>query len=178
VSEPALPDVPALITALERGAGTDDGEAVDLLDHALQCAALLAKASPDDLELQAAGLVHDIGSVLEPDRPATHAATGAAAVESLLGSRVAVLVGRHDEAKRYLVATDDDYRRRLSARSIETLAEQGGPLDAGEIKAFEAREHADALLVLRRADDAAKVAGREVAGLDAWRPVLEALAAP
>jgi len=45
-----------------------------------------------------------------------------------------------------------------------------------ERSAFEAAEHFDSLLRLRRADDAAKVAGRTVPGLEAWRAQVERVA--
>ncbi len=168
-------DLDDLLAVLARGARVDDGEDVDLLAHALQCADLLATRAPDDVELQVAGLVHDVGTILEPDRPATHAATGAHAVEALLGVRVARLVRGHDTAKRYLVATDDAYRSRLSDVSIATLDAQGGVLTPAEVTAFEHGVDADALVTLRRADDDAKVAGAPTRSLDDWRDTIERL---
>jgi predicted HD phosphohydrolase len=172
-----LLDLDGLFVALAAGARARDGETVNLLAHALQCADLLAERAPDDLELQVAGLVHDLGTTIAPDQPATHAVTGADAVLPLLGGRVAALVAAHDQAKRYLVTVDDDYRARLSARSIETLAEQGGFLDDAGRQAFEARPDFEACVTLRRADDDAKVPGRPTTALSAWRPVAESLAA-
>lgn len=161
-----------LARLLGRGTEHADEEAVDVLDHSLQCAALLAERHPDDIELQLAGLVHDVGTILEPDDPERHAATGAAAVAPLLGRRVGWLVSWHAEAKRYLVTTDPAYRSRLSARSIVTLAAQGGTMDDAEVAALAGASDLDALLALRRADDDAKVVGRAVPGLEAWRPLL------
>jgi predicted HD phosphohydrolase len=167
--------VDELFATLTQGARARDGEPINLLAHALQCAQLLATADPDDTELQIAGLVHDIGTTIEPDRPATHAATGARAVRELLGSRVADLVERHDEAKRYLVTVDAAYRERLSDRSIETLADQGGLLDEAGRAAFEAHPDFDACVALRRADDDAKVPGLATRRLETWRPVVDSL---
>lgn len=169
-------DVEGLFALLASGSTASDGEPVDLLAHALQCAEILAEHAPDDIELQIAGLVHDLGTILEPDRPATHASTGAHAVRPLLGDRVAALVERHDEAKRYLVTVDAGYRGRLSPRSVETLADQGGVLDHLARTEFEASPDFDASVMLRRADDAAKVPGAVTSTLDAWRPRVEALA--
>src|SRR5262249_61743108 len=95
---PSLGDVDTLFGTPEAGSGATHAEDVDLIAHALQCAAVLAAVAPDDRELQVAGLVHDVGTVLWPDRPRTHARAGAAAVAALLGERVAWLVGHHDEA--------------------------------------------------------------------------------
>ena len=169
--------VDALFATLESGAHGNDAEDVDLLAHGLQCAALLAEVAPDDRELQVAGLVHDIGGVLWPDRPRTHARSGASVVESLLGERVAWLVGHHDEAKRYLVTVDPDYLARLSPTSVRTLEVQGGPLDDDERARLEAAPWLEDVLTLRRADDDAKVPGRAVPPLSHWRPVVEAVAA-
>lgn len=157
-----------LLALVARGAEHADEEHVDLLAHSLQCAALLAERHPDDLELQLAGLVHDVGTTLRPDEPADHASTGAAAVAPLLGRRVAWLVSWHADAKRYLVTTDPDYRARLSARSIVTLEAQGGLMDDDEVDALAKAPDLDALLALRRADDDAKVPGRVVPGLETW----------
>jgi predicted HD phosphohydrolase len=169
----SLDDVDSLFEELTASAEHRDGETINLLEHSLQCAQLLADRAADDPELQVAGLVHDLGTVLVPGRPATHAATGARAVRALLGDRVAELVGRHDEAKRYLVTVDRAYRDRLSDRSIETLATQGGALDDKARAAFEASEHFDSCIELRRCDDDAKVQNHPTLPLTAWRPVVE-----
>ena len=145
------------------------------LDHALQCAAEVKAARPDDLELQVAGLVHDIAHDFGPD--SAHARLGAEAVRGLFGDRVAALVGLHVDAKRYLVATDAGYFARLSPDSVRTLALQGGGMDAEEIAAFEARPHFAEGCLLRIADEAAKVPGREVPGLETWVEALEQVAA-
>ncbi|HEY8216611.1 MAG TPA: metal-dependent phosphohydrolase [Acidimicrobiia bacterium] len=177
MSATRITDLDALLAVLARGAGVDDGEGLDLLAHSLQCAANVARNVPDDVELQVAGLVHDIGTVLDPGHPESHARTGGDAVGALLGARVAALVAQHAVAKRYLVTVDAGYERRLSPKSVATLAVQGGVLDDRELAAFEARADRDACVALRRADDAAKVAGRVVPALDHWRPALEECAA-
>jgi len=167
-----------LVARLEAAADATDDEPVDLLAHALQCAAILERVAPDDRELQIAGLVHDVGTLVSPGRPETHALVGAAAVADLLGPRVADLVAHHDAAKRYLVTTEPRYRHRLSTRSLETLRLQGGLLDPEERAALDAYPDLEAVLTLRRADDAAKVPGARVPGLGHWRAVLEGLACP
>ena len=172
-----IASVDGLLDLLDGARHRTDGEPVDLLAHALQCAATLERHAPDDLELQVAGLVHDLGTVIEPDRPATHARTGAHAVRPLLGARVADLVAGHDQAKRYLVTVDARYREHLTARSVATLRSQGGLLDPEERAAFAAGPHADALLSLRRADDGAKEPGEIVPGLEHWTLTLYAVAA-
>jgi predicted HD phosphohydrolase len=175
VTDP-ISDVDTLFAVLEAGARQTDAENVDLLAHGLQCAALLAETAPADRELQVAGLVHDIGTVLSPGRPRTHARTGSAAVAPLLGERVAWLVAHHDQAKRYLVTVEPDYRERLSRGSVRTLDAQGGLLSDDERARLESESWLDDVVTLRRGDDAAKVPGRAVPGLDHWRPVVQLLA--
>jgi predicted HD phosphohydrolase len=167
-----IENIEGMLEVLAAGEHLYDGEPVNLLEHALQCAAVVERWAPDDVELQVAALVHDIGTVLEPGHPGTHARTGARAVQPLLGARVAGLVGAHDLAKRYLVTVDVDYRSQLSPRSRATLRSQGGLLDPVERRAFLARRDAGDLITLRRADDAAKIPGRQVPALDRWVPAL------
>lgn len=144
------------------------------LDHSLQCAEELKRLAPDDEELQIAGLVHDIAH--SQCHISVHDQVGADAVRPILGDRVAGLVGLHVHAKRYLVATDAAYRERLSRVSIHTLELQGGIMNADEVARFEANPFARDAVRLRIADEAAKVVGRPVAGLDAWLPALRRVA--
>jgi len=177
VTSAPVGDVDALLATLQAGAHATDAEDVDLLAHGLQCAALLAEVAPDDPELQVAGLVHDVGTVLWPDRPRTHARAGAAAVAGLLGKRVAWLVGQHDQAKRYLVTIEPRYASSLSPASVRTLEVQGGRLDDAERARLESEPGLADLLTLRRADDEAKVPGRAVPDITHWRPAVERLSA-
>jgi predicted HD phosphohydrolase len=152
------------------------GGPVTQLDHALQTAALLAAECPDDRALAVAGLVHDIGHLLEGGTDETHAADAASAVRAVLGERVAGIVALHVEAKRYLVASDPGYGGILSDDSVASLVRQGGALEPADVASFDARPHARDAVILRRADDRAKVDGLVVAPLAVWVPVLVALA--
>jgi predicted HD phosphohydrolase len=169
-------DVAALFDALAASRDADDEGGLSILEHSLQCADVLLASHPDDVELQVAGLVHDLGwlertaSGWTLRMEAAHDVDGRALVHDLLGDRIATLVGGHVAAKRYLLATDPGYAALLSARSEVTLQFQGGVMGADEIAAFEQRPERDDLVALRRADDAAKVRGRAVPGLDAWLP--------
>ena len=151
-------------------------EVVTALAHHLQCAALLAQDAPDDVELQVAGLVHDVASSMVPRPSGDHAAIGAELVRPLLGDRVADLVGGHVEAKRYLVTVDPGYRALLSDGSTTTLSLQGEDLSPAELDAFERAPLRDDWVTLRRADDRAKVVGASVPGLDHWRATLDGVA--
>jgi predicted HD phosphohydrolase len=66
---------------------------------------------------------------------------------------------------------------RLSSGSVHTLEVQGGRLDDAERTRLDAEPWLDDVLTLRRADDDAKVPGRDVPPLPHWRPVVEAVAA-
>ncbi len=151
------------------------GTSVSQLQHALQTAALLLQRHPDDLELAAAGLVHDVGHLMPGVDDEAHASAGAEAVRAALGERVAGLVALHVEAKRYLVATDPRYGDELGADSSASLATQGGSLTAEEAAAFEALSLAPGATALRRADDNGKVEGLVVRDLRSWVPLLRAV---
>jgi predicted HD phosphohydrolase len=177
-----LATVDDLFAALDAAAGADDEGGLTILDHSLQCAARLRAEHPDDVELQVAGLVHDLGW-LDADDPAwsrraeaAHDRDGRALVEGLLGARVGALVGGHVDAKRYLLAVDPTYRDLLSAGSEITLGFQGGVMSPAECRAFESRSDRDDLVALRRADDAAKVRGAAVDPVDQWRNVVAGVA--
>ena len=179
----AFVSVDDLFTALDASRDADEEGGLSILDHCLQCADLLQRGHPDDVELQVAGLVHDLGWLeREAGRwalrlDAAHDAEGRHLVGPLLGARVADLVGGHVAAKRYLLATDPAYRGLLSARSETTLQFQGGVMTTAEADEFVAIPYSGDLVALRRADDSAKVRGKEVPGLDAWRATVDALAA-
>ena len=177
-----LADVDELFGVLDASRDADDEGGLSILEHSLQCAALLRSSRPDDVELQVAGLVHDLGW-LECDAgrwtlrlDAVHDAAGRHLVEGLLGDRVGRLVGGHVAAKRYLLATDPQYRGLLSARSETTLGFQGGVMDAAEVAAFASSPDRDDLIALRRADEAAKVRGQPWPSLDGWRGAVERVA--
>ena len=172
--------VDALVALLERSMGMPDADVdpdpVDIGHHSLQCAVILAGSHPDDDELVAAGLVHDLGHVVAPGCSAAHGDVAAAMLSGLLGPRVARLVALHVPAKRYLAA-EPDYAAALSDGSTASLAVQGGPMVAAERTAMEADPDLESALTLRRADEAAKVPGADVPGLAHWVPLLERVAA-
>ena len=95
---------------------------------------------------------------------------------ALLGDRVAFLVRHHVDAKRWLVTHDPAYAKILSPRSAQSLTVQGGVLTEVELAALNHSHERDALIALRRADDAAKVPGAPVPGLLSWLPVLRTVA--
>jgi phosphonate degradation associated HDIG domain protein len=140
------------------------GESMDQIQHAVQAARLaLADGSTEDMVL--AAFLHDIGHLLVNEVPVSqrddaiyrHQSVGADYLRGLgFSERVADLVERHVDGKRYLTAVDPGYRDTLSEASIESLGFQGGPMDPAEVSAFEALGDRDAHLKLRHWDDEAK----------------------
>lgn len=155
------------------------GEAVTMTQHQLQAAALATAAGePDDLVV--AALLHDIGHMIEPragealadDRDAHHDEAGARWLSRWFGRGVTEPVRLHVAAKRFLVATEPDYAAKLSPASVHTLRLQGGPMSAHETAAFRANPHAANAIALRRLDEAAKDATKDVPLLDSYRAVV------
>ncbi len=174
MSRAPFASVDEIIEVLESLDGLASDDVVAALPHLLQTAERLDRLGPTDVELVAAGLVHDLASALDIRQP-DHATAGAALVGPLLGPRVAELVGGHTDAKRYLVTVEPSYADGLSANTTFTLVGQGGSMTPAEVEAFERRRECAALVALRRADDAAKVPGATVRPPAEWRPLLEAV---
>jgi predicted HD phosphohydrolase len=154
-----------------------DGEPVDQLQHALQCA-WLARCTGGDDEFVVACLLHDVArapavaGVAYDAEGEHHGEAGARWLAPRVGERAAWLAEQHVPAKRYLVATDPSYREQLSEVSARTLRAQGGPMSAAEVEAFSSEPDWEAAVALRRIDDRGKVVGLEVPGLEAYRGAL------
>ena len=159
-----------------------DGEPVDQLQHALQTAALARDENADD-ELLVAALLHDIArapavaGIMRDAPDHHHGELGSAWLTPRVGPEVAWLAEQHVAAKRYLVAVDHEYRAALSPTSLETLADQGGAMDAAEVAEVERCPAWSRAVRLRRWDDLAKDPDKVVPGLDAYRAPLGALVA-
>jgi predicted HD phosphohydrolase len=159
-----------------------DGEPVDQLEHALQCAALAHANAPDDDGFIAAALLHDIARApavagIPYDGPREHHGEAAARwLTPRVGGRVAWLAEQHVPAKRYLVATDPAYANGLTEVSARTLIAQGGPMSDDEVAAFEGQPDWELAVELRRIDDRGKVPGADVPGITEYRPLLARVA--
>ena len=158
-----------------------DGEPVDQLEHALQCASLARRDHGDDPEFVVACLLHDIARApavagIPYDGPKEHhGEAGARWLVPRVGARAAWLAEQHVPAKRYIVATDADYRAQLSEVSQRTLIAQGGPMDEDEIAAFRSNPDWQQAVELRLIDDQGKIPGLTVPELDSYRPALTAV---
>ena len=104
-----------------------------------------------------------------------HETAAVAVVAPILGNRVASLIRRHVDAKRYLVATRSDYLARLSPASVETLAHQGGPMPAQACRAFESMPEFELCLELRYLDEGGKTMQAPVTRFADYRPLLRTL---
>jgi predicted HD phosphohydrolase len=185
VSPARLPSVATsvddLVAALQLCADvpSDPGDprSVSLLDHSLQCAAILAAAYPSDPELLAAGLVHDLGLLSDPTDHVNHGRGTAHFVAVVLGSRVAEIALLHVEALRYLLMTVPDYESRLGRASRHSVEQSGGPLSPGELGRFLSSAHVRDALALSRADELARSPGVQIGDLERWIPLLTRTAA-
>jgi phosphonate degradation associated HDIG domain protein len=165
----------------DKGQGAYFGEAVTETEHALQTARRAAESGAGD-EMIAAALLHDVGHLLhglpedvaDKGIDARHEEGGAAWLGRYFGPAVAGPVRLHVAAKRYLCAVDPAYPDGLSAASRLSLRLQGGPFSPDEARRFEQEPFWQAAVAVRRWDDAAKVPGLIVPGLDHYRPCLEA----
>jgi [1-hydroxy-2-(trimethylamino)ethyl]phosphonate dioxygenase len=165
----------------ERGDESYFGEQVSMTQHALQAAYFAhEQGAPQNVVL--AALLHDIGHLLEPIAPeladwtvdVEHERTGERWVASRFGTAIALPVGMHVTAKRYLCATDTGYFGQLSAASVRTLELQGGPMSAAEASEFARRPGVAEAIQVRRCDDRGKVHALAVPPLEAYRSLIEA----
>lgn len=164
------------------GANAYFGEPVTQLEHALQAAALAERCEAPDA-LVVAALLHDIGHLLH-GLAEDIAQLGVDGGHEEIGDRwlcahfsraVTEPIRLHVAAKRYLCATEAGYTAALSPASQESLALQGGPFTPEEVRVFEQTPWARDAAVLRRWDDAAKVPGKDVPGLQHYRTRIEQL---
>jgi phosphonate degradation associated HDIG domain protein len=165
----------------DQGQGAYFGEAVTQTEHALQTAQRAAESGADNA-LIAAALLHDIGHLLhglpediaEQGIDGRHEEAGALWLARCFGPAVADPVRLHVAAKRYL-CTDPAYLAGLSSASRRSLRLQGGPFSVEEARRFEQEPFWQAAVALRCWDDAAKIPGLIVPGLEHYRPCLEAV---
>ena len=147
----------------DHGSSQYGHESVTQLQHALQTA-YMAEQAGADAELIAASLLHDVGHLLHDlpdDAPDLgiddrHEILGQKWLEAHFGPGVVEPVRMHVDAKRYLCAVEPSYYAQLSPPSIQSLALQGGPMNAEEIAAFERSPQHQRAVTLRRWDDLAK----------------------
>lgn len=142
-----------------------DGEPVSQASHMIQCA-MLAMDHACDTELILGAFLHDIGHLLKHEQVTeamgtygvvNHEGVGAAYLrERGFPERICAAVEQHVAAKRYLVATDAAYQKKLSPASVQTLQWQGGPMTVDEVRQFEQHPHFQDIIKVRLWDESAK----------------------
>ncbi len=158
------------------------GEPVTQLEHALQAAWFVQRKGGGNA-LVAAALLHDLGHLLhhagedvaDHGVDTQHEELGAQALAGHLPAAVLDPIHLHVAAKRYLCFANSRYLAQLSPASVQSLALQGGPMKPEEAEAFLALPHAREAVVLRHADDAAKVEGLAVPALESYRELVASL---
>jgi gamma-butyrobetaine dioxygenase len=166
-----------------RGGDAYFGEPVSQLEHALQTAWQAEYANAPE-SLIVAALLHDIGHLLhklpediaDQGIDARHEKIGGGWLAKHFSPAVAEPVKLHVTAKRYLCAVDAAYQARLSPASIQSLALQGGVMDAEAVQCFEQNNFYRDAIALRRWDDEAKIIGLTVPPLEHYRTMILRLA--
>ena len=140
-------------------------EAVNQLEHALQCADLAEKAGETPASIVAA-LLHDLGHMLVAHKQGQqdidtrtddlHQFMALPFLRPLFPAAVLEPIRMHVDAKRYLCLIDPGYWADLSPASQHSLELQGGIFDETQAKAFMQQPYASEAVRLRRFDDLAK----------------------
>ena len=138
-------------------------EAVNQLQHALQCATL-AESSNAPPALITAALLHDIGHLVDNRAKGAaaqgidrrHEKIGSAYLKQWFADDVVAPVALHVPAKRYLCAADPAYFEKLSPASVHSLELQGGQFDQDQARSFFERDYAPDAIRLRQWDEKAK----------------------
>jgi putative nucleotidyltransferase with HDIG domain len=148
-------------------------EPVSHVEHALQCAQIAEDEGHSD-DVVVAALLHDIGHISAAPGSQhmhrdgmdvgvmDHEVVGAAWLRQRgFSEQLCSLVQSHVESKRYLCATNATYYATLASDSVRSLSFQGGPMNASEVAAFDAREDAADRVALRTFDERGKKRGKK-----------------
>lgn len=159
-----------------------DGEPVSHTSHMIQCA-MLAMEEGADAELILGAFLHDIGHLLghKHQTPSmdnygvvNHEVLGADYLQQLgFSERICAVVDMHVQAKRYLVATEESYRDKLSEASWQTLQWQGGPMISNEVEDFIMHPFFDDIIRVRLWDEQAKNTDTELLPLQTFKNMIE-----
>lgn len=165
-----------------RGFETFEGDRITTqTSHGLQTA-MIAEEEGAPAEMIVAALLHDIGRIINSkDREITdsggnaeHEEVARKFLEPYFGPEVTMPIKWHVAAKRYLIATDPAYSRKVSPGSTRSMAGQGGVLEDQEVKAFIEQPYAREGVVLRRWDDRAKSPDAKTPPFEHFVPYIEA----
>jgi phosphonate degradation associated HDIG domain protein len=172
---------------LRRGQKQYGLEAINQLEHALQCANLAEKAG-ETPETVVACLLHDFGHLLAAEREGAvkhntnqddlHQFIALPFLRGLFPDAVLEPIRLHVDAKRYLCLIYPAYWGDLSVASKRSLEQQGGIFTDAQAHAFIAQPYAEEAVRLRRYDDLAKVPNKAVPGLENYLERLAEVAHP
>lgn len=170
---------------MRRGQSQYGLEAINQLEHALQCAHL-AELAGETSETIVACLLHDLGHLLAAERSGTvehntteddlHQFIALPFLRGLFPDAVLEPIRMHVDAKRYLCLIEPGYWDSLSVASKLSLEQQGGVFDEVKSKAFIAQPFADEAVRLRRYDDSAKLKDKAVPRLSHYQARLAEVA--
>ena len=170
---------------LRRGQNQYGLEAINQLEHALQCANLAEQAG-ETSETIVSCLLHDLGHLIAAEREGTadhdtteddlHQFIALPFLRGLFPDAVLEPIRMHVDAKRYLCLIDPGYWSDLSIASKHSLEQQGGIFNEVQAQAFIAQPFAEEAVRLRRYDDLAKVKGKTVLGLEHYQARLAEVA--
>lgn len=178
--------LPEVVSLLERRGQNQYGmEAINQLEHALQCAHLAEQAG-ETIETVVASLLHDLGHLLAAEREGVkekntdqddlHQYMALPFLRGLFSDAVLEPIRLHVDAKRYLCLIEPSYWASLSAASKHSLEQQGGVFNEAEGQPFMLQPFAAEAVRLRRYDDLAKVPAKAVPGLDQYAESLRQVA--
>lgn len=167
-----------------RGQSQYGREAINQLEHALQCAHLAEQAGETPQTIVAC-LLHDLGHLLAAqregladhgqDKDDLHQFIALPFLRDRLPDAVLEPIRLHVAAKRYLCTAEPGYADTLSPASVHSLALQGGAYTAQEAQAFMEQPFAAEAVRLRRYDDLAKVPQKITPALDHFLGILAAV---
>ena len=155
------------------------GEKCSQITHAISCAShATEKSAPSSMIV--AAFLHDIGHFLA-DKNKTpgldelghidHASIGANWLSARgFDEAVTEPIRLHVEAKRYRARENDN---NLSAASLQTLAQQGGPMSQQESERFEQNPFFEDAILLRELDDLGKPGEPIKLDIDYWMKKIE-----
>jgi phosphonate degradation associated HDIG domain protein len=153
-------------------------EAINQLEHALQCANLAEQAG-ETSDTIVACLLHDLGHLLAAERVNAieqdthkddlHQFIALPFLRGLFPDAVLEPIRMHVDAKRYLCWIEPTYWDDLSIASKRSLEQQGGVFDEAQANTFISQPYAEEAVRLRRYDDLAKVKDKPVPGLEHYQ---------
>jgi phosphonate degradation associated HDIG domain protein len=161
---------------IKRGGQPYASEPVTQLQHAIQ-SAMLAEEEEAPPHLIVAAFLHDIGHILSAHEVPqgnyhnlddAHEIKGYHWLMDCFGASIAEPIRLHVSAKRYLCSTETGYFDTLTPTSKQSFEEQGGYMDAEEIRLFEQNPFANEAIALRRWDDRAKDPTKQLLPLDRY----------